>query len=78
MILISLFLICYLTIKNQCIKINSEIAEIENSIIKNTNIVKDLQREQEYYLSEKYISKSMEDIMLVAIPEPEIINIENE
>jgi len=78
MIIVSLFLICFLTIKNQCIKINSEITEMENSLIKNTNIIKDLQKEREYYLSETYISKFMGDIMLVAIPEPEIINITND
>jgi len=78
MILVSLFLICFLTIKNQCIKINSEITEMESSLIKNINIIKDLQKDREYYLSETYISKFMEDIMLVAIPEPEIINIIND
>ena len=49
--------------------------KLKNSHIKNTNIIKDLQKEREYFLSETYISKFMEDIMVVAVPEPEIINI---
>ena len=75
---ISLFLICYLSIKNQCRKMSSEITELENAVVKNINIVKDLQVEKEYYLSENYISKFMENIMIVTIPEPEIINMEND
>ena len=75
---ISLFLICYLSIKNQCRKTSSEITELENALVKNINIVKDLQGEKEHYLSENYISKFLENVMIVTIPEPEIINMEND
>ena len=57
---------------------SSEIIELENALVKNINIVKDLQGEKEYYLSENYISKFMENIMIVTVPEPEIINVEND
>ena len=73
---ISLFSISFLTIKNQCIKISSEIIALDNSIGKNTDIVKELQKDREYYLSEQYIASRMNGIMIVATPEPQIIKVE--
>ena len=49
------FLICYLNIKNQCIKLNNDILNLKKITIKNTSIVKELQSQKEYFLSEHYI-----------------------
>ena len=75
---ISLFFISYLTIKNQLTKIRSEITEFENSIVKNVSIVKELQSEKEYFLSEQYISTIINNEMAVTVPEQEIINMKND
>ena len=75
---ISLLLIGILTMKNERARLKNKIIELKNSKMKNTSIVKELQGEKEYYSSEKYISNTLKNTMVVVVPEPEIITIANE
>ena len=77
-IFVSLFLITFLTIKNQCSKLKNEISELESATIKNTSIVKKLQSDKDFFSSEQYISSRVKDIMVATTPEPEIIEMNNE
>ena len=72
------FLICYLNIKNQCIKLNNDIATIKKITAKNTSVVKELQSQREYFLSEHYISSIVGEYMIAVVPESEIIKLKNE
>ena len=74
---ITLFLISFLTIKNYCTKINNYILILDKSVTKNASIVKTLQSQKDYFLSEQYISQTVNNMIVVA-PEPEIIDINNE
>ena len=77
-IFISIFLITFLTIKNQCSKLKNDIIELKKATIKNTSIVKKLQSDKDFFSSEQYISSQVKDIMIAIAPEPEIINMQNE
>ena len=70
-------LISSLTIKNQCIKTRLEIINLNKTLIKQTGRVKELQSKQEYHLSEKHISKMINDKMKVATPESIIILVQD-
>lgn len=72
------FLICYLNIKNQCIKLNNDIVNLKKITIKNTSVVKELQSQKEYFLSEHYISSVIGENMVAVVPESEIIELKNE
>ena len=72
------FLICYLNIKNQCVKINNDILNLKKETIKNTSVVKEMQSQKEYFLSEHYISSIVGENMVAVVPEPEIIKLNNE
>ena len=72
------FLICYLNIKNQCVKLNNDIINLSKSTAKNTSVVKELQSQKEYFLSEHYISSIVGEHMIAVVPESEIIKLENE
>jgi len=72
------FLICYLNIKNQCIKLNNDIMTIKKITAKNTSVVKELQSQREYFLSEHYISSIVGEHMIAVVPESEIIKLKNE
>ncbi len=74
----SSFFISFLTIKNQCTKLSNEITSLDKSISRNISIVKKLQNEKSYYLSEEYISNAVKEDMVVVVPEPEIIKISND
>lgn len=74
----SSFFISFLTIKNQCTKLSNEITSLDKSISRNISIVKKLQNERSYYLSEEYISNAVKEDMVVVVPEPEIIKISND
>ena len=78
MLLAGFFLICYLNVKNQCSKLNNEITELEKSTIKNTSVVKELQSQKQYFLSEHYISSIIGENMVAVVPESEIIKLKNE
>ena len=56
---VSSFCIAFLTIKNQCTKLSNEITSLDKSISRNISIVKKLQKEKSYYLSEEYISNAV-------------------
>ena len=77
-IFISVFLITFLTIKNQCSKLKNDIIELRKATSTNTSIVKKLQSDKVFLSSEQYISSRVKDIMIAIAPEPEIINMENE
>ena len=74
----SSFFISFLTIKNQCTKLSNEITNLDKSISRNISIVKKLQNDKSYYLSEEYISNAVKEDMIVVAPEPEIIKISND
>ena len=78
MLFISIFLITFLTIKNQCSKLKNDISELKKATIKNTSIVKRLQSDRDFFSSEQYISSRVQNIMIAIAPEPEIINMKNE
>ena len=75
---VTLFLISFLTIKNFCTKLSNDILILDKSVTKNSSIIKSLQSQKEYFLSEQYISQAVNSNMIVVAPEPEIININNE
>ena len=75
---ISIFLITFLTIKNQCSKLKNDIIELKKATTMNTSIVKKLQSDKNFFSSEQYISSQVKDIMVAIAPEPEIINMKNE
>ena len=75
---ISIFLITFLTIKNQCSKLKNDISELKKATIKNTSTVKKLQSDKDFFSSEQYISSRVKDIMVAITPEPEIIEMNNE
>ena len=78
MLSVGFFLICYLNIKNQCVKLNNDIVNLQKSNAKNTSIVKELQSQKEYFLSEHYISSVVGESMIAVVPESEIIKLSNE
>ena len=75
---VGFFLICYLKIKNQCAKLNNDIVNLKKSTTKNTSVVKELQSQKEYFLSEHYISSVVGEHMIAVVPESEIIKLKNE
>ena len=77
-VLFTIILITFLTVKNQCIKTRSEIISMNKSVLKQTGIVKQLQSKKEYHLSEKHISEMINDKMKVATPESIIIIVPEE
>tara|TARA_Y100000590_G_C15497210_1_gene930132 strand:+ start:311 stop:619 length:309 start_codon:yes stop_codon:yes gene_type:complete len=77
-IVFTIILILFLSIKNQCIKTRNEIISLNKSLIKQTGAVKDLQSKQEYHLSEKHISQMIRNKMKVTTPEPIIIIVPEE
>ena len=72
------FLICYLNIKNQCVKLNNDIINLKKTTSKNTSVVKELQSQKEYFLSEHYIASVVGEHMIAVVPESEIIKLKNE
>ena len=72
------FLICYLNVKNQCIKLNNDIINLKKSTTKNTSVVKELQSQKEYFISDHYISSVVGEHMIAVVPESEIIKLKNE
>ena len=63
--------------KNEFIKTQGEIDSLNNTYINNSSIVKELQSSRDYLLSHEYISNYLSDIMVVAVPETLIINVEH-
>ena len=75
-ILITSFFVSLLTIKNECISTQHNIEKLHRLNISNSNIVKELQSNKEFLMSEKYISNYLSEQMTVVVPETLIIEIE--
>ena len=76
-ILLFTIFILKISMKNEFIKTQGEIDSLNNTYINNSSIVKELQSSRDYLLSHEYISNYLSDIMVVAVPETLIINVEH-
>ena len=63
-------------IKNEVIATSSEITKLNEVYVSNLNIVKELQSNKEYLLSEKYINEFLENKMSVVVPETLLIQVD--
>jgi len=63
-----------ISMKNECLKTQTDIENLNNTFINNSSIVKELQSSRGYLLSHEYISNYLSDKMVVAVPETLIIN----
>ena len=66
-----------ISMKNECIKTQEDIENLNNTFINNSSIVKELQSSRDYLLSHEYVSNYLSDKMVVAVPETLIINMNN-
>ena len=74
-IIITILLLSKLTIKNECVKTQLAIENLHKLQISNSNIVKQLQSNKEFLMSEKYISEYLSNEMTVVTPETLLIEI---
>mgnify|MGYP000184489284 CR=1 FL=1 len=74
-IIITILFLSKLTIKNECVKTQLAIENLHKLQISNSNIVKQLQSNKEFLMSEKYISEYLSNEMTVATPETLLIEI---
>ena len=74
-IICTILFLSKLTIKNECIKTQLEIEKLHKLQISNSNIVKELQSNKEFLMSEEYISSYLLNEMTVAVPETLLIEI---
>ena len=65
----------YIYIDNEIVKTNSEIGILHENYVSNLNIVKELQSNREYLMSERYISEYLNNQMSVITPETLLIQI---
>ena len=63
-------------IKNEVIATSSEITKLNELYVSNLNIVKELQSNKEYLLSEKYINEFLGNKMSVVVPETLLIQVD--
>ena len=63
-------------IKNEVIATSSEITKLNEVYVSNLNIVKELQGNKEYLLSEKYINEYLGNKMSVVVPETLLIQVD--
>ena len=75
---ITIFLLLFLTLKNECKNSENEISQLNKIKIHNINIVKELQSKREYFLSEQHITNSLSKKMIAVAPETLIIHINPE
>ena len=75
-IIVTLFFISLLTVKNECLKTQHEIEELNKQYTANLNIVKELQSNKDYLMSEKNISEMLNNKMVSVAPETLSIIIE--
>ena len=68
--------VSYIYIKEEIEKTQYEIEKLHAINISNINIVKELQSNKEFLMSEKYISNFLSQEMTVAVPETLIIEVE--
>ena len=71
---VTVFLLFYLTLKNECLKNKNEINHLNNERIHNINIVKELQSKKESLLSEHHLINVLENKMIAVAPETLIVN----
>ena len=71
---LTIFLLIFLTLKNECLKNEIEITNLNNEKIHNTNIVKELQSKKEYLLSEQHLTNVLLNKMIAVAPETLIVN----
>ena len=71
----TVFLIIYLTLKNECVNNEIDINNLNKEKIHNINIVKELQSKKEYFLSEKHITSTLNNKMIAVAPETLIVNV---
>lgn len=76
-IIFSSLFILKITVKNECISTQYDIGNLNNMLIKNTDIIKELQSSRDYLMSYEYIENYLSNKMVAAVPETLIINIKN-
>ena len=74
-IIATILFLSKLTIKNECIKTQLEIENLYKLQISNSNIVKELQSNKDFLMSEKHISKYLSNEMVVVVPETLLIHV---
>ena len=72
---ITLFFIFLLTIKNECLKNQSEIEQLNRQYTSNLNIVKELQSNKDYLSSETHLKEILSNSMHTVAPETLLISI---
>ena len=74
-ITITVSFIILLTIKNECTTTQFNIDQLNKIYSNNSNVVKELQSNKEYFMSEKYINEILSDKMFSVAPETLLIEI---
>ena len=75
-ILISGLFILKITIKNECLETQSSINKSKKMLVKNKDIVKELQSSRDYLMSYQHIQNILSEKMIAAVPETLIINMQ--
>ena len=76
-IIFSSLFILKITVKNECISTQYDVENLNNMLIKNTDIIKELQSSRDYLMSYEYIENYLSNKMVAAVPETLIIDIKN-
>ena len=63
------FLLIFLTLKNECQQCRHEITQLNRKKVYNTNIVKELQSQKQYLMSEHHITNVLSTKMIAVAPE---------
>ena len=72
----TVFLIIFLTLKNECINNEIDINNLNKEKNHNINVVKELQSKKEYFLSENHITSVLTNKMIAVAPETLIVNLQ--
>ena len=72
---ITVFFILLLTIKNECLKTQNDIEQLNKSYTSNLNIVKELQSNKKYFLSKEYIETMVSSNLTSVAPETLLVYI---
>ena len=75
-IIITSFFVSLLTVKNECLKTQHEINQLRKQYASNLDMVKELQSNKNYLMSEKNISKMLGNKMVSVAPETLAIKID--
>ena len=73
---ITLFFILLLTTKNECLKTQNDIEQMNRQFTSNLNIVKELQSNKEYLSSKEHLKQLLANSMITVAPETLLIKIE--